>query len=46
MTLLIPPVAIIAGWAVYGERLGRAELIGFALLALGLMILNRRPKSG
>ena len=46
VTLLIPPVAIVAGWAVYGERLGWAELIGFALLAVGLMILNRRPKSG
>ncbi|KFE34884.1 DMT family transporter [Thioclava atlantica] len=43
VTLLIPPVAIVAGWAVYGERLGAAELAGFALLALGLVILNRRP---
>ncbi len=46
VTLLIPPVAIVAGWAVYGEHLGWSELIGFALLAVGLMILNRRPKSG
>ncbi|OOY16336.1 DMT family transporter [Thioclava sp. DLFJ4-1] len=45
VTLLIPPVAILAGWAVYGERLGWAEALGFAILALGLMILNRRPKT-
>ncbi|OOY26755.1 EamA family transporter [Thioclava sp. L04-15] len=43
VTLLIPPVAIVAGWAVYDERLGWAEGAGFALLALGLMILNRHP---
>lgn len=45
VTLLIPPVAILAGWAVYGERLGWAEALGFATLALGLLILNRRPKT-
>ncbi|OOY30802.1 DMT family transporter [Thioclava sp. F36-6] len=45
VTLLIPPVAILAGWAVYGERLGWAEALGFAILALGLLILNRRPKT-
>lgn len=43
VTLLIPPVAIVAGWSVYDERLGWAEGAGFLLLALGLMILNRRP---
>ncbi|TNF13072.1 MAG: DMT family transporter [Rhodobacteraceae bacterium] len=43
VTLLIPPVAIVAGWSIYDERLGWAEGAGFALLALGLMILNRRP---
>lgn len=45
VTLLIPPVAIVAGWAVYGERLGWAELAGFAVLALGLALVNRRPKT-
>ncbi|MBZ4022969.1 EamA family transporter [Rhodobacter sp. TJ_12] len=46
VTLLIPPVAIVAGWAVYGERLGLRELAGFAVLATGLWLLNRaRPKT-
>lgn len=44
VTLLIPPVAIVAGWAVYGERLGLNALAGFAVLALGLALVNRRPK--
>jgi len=43
VTLLIPPVAIVAGWAVYGERLGWAEMLGFILLAIGLAILNAKP---
>ncbi|PTV93995.1 EamA-like transporter family protein [Rhodobacter aestuarii] len=45
VTLLIPPVAILAGWAVYGERLGLLELAGFAVLAAGLWLLNRAPKT-
>ncbi len=45
VTLLIPPVAILAGWAVYGERLGGNALVGFAVLAFGLWQLNRAPKS-
>ncbi|SOC20438.1 EamA-like transporter family protein [Rhodobacter sp. JA431] len=45
VTLLIPPVAILAGWAVYGERLGLLELAGFAVLTAGLWSLNRVPKT-
>lgn len=45
VTLLIPPVAILAGWAVYDEKLGWSEAAGFGLLALGLMILNRRTRN-
>ena len=44
VTLLIPPVAILAGWAVYGERLGPNAFAGFLVLALGLAILNRKPR--
>ena len=44
VTLLIPPVAIIAGGVVYGERLGGLALTGFAVLAAGLWLLNQRPK--
>ncbi|SOC12166.1 DMT family transporter [Rhodobacter maris] len=44
VTLLIPPVAILAGWAVYGERLGLREWAGFAVLAAGLALLNAAPK--
>ena len=44
VTLLIPPVAIVAGGVVYGERLGGLALIGFAVLAAGLWLLNQKPK--
>jgi len=44
VTLLIPPVAIVAGGAVYGERPGANALIGFAVLAGGLVLLNSRAK--
>ncbi|KAA9009221.1 DMT family transporter [Histidinibacterium aquaticum] len=43
VTLLIPPVAITLGWAVLGEDLSPRALMGFALLAAGLLLLNRRP---
>lgn len=42
VTLLIPPVAILLGWVVLGERLSAAAFAGFALLALGLVIMNTR----
>ncbi len=41
VTLLIPPVAILLGWLILGERLPPSVFFGFGLLALGLMILNR-----
>jgi len=44
VTLLIPPVAILAGAAVYGERLGWNALVGFGVLAAGLLLLNRKPR--
>ncbi|RMF38047.1 MAG: DMT family transporter [Alphaproteobacteria bacterium] len=42
VTLLIPVVSIALGAAVLGERLTQAAWIGFALLALGLMIIDGR----
>lgn len=42
VTLLIPPVAIILGAVVLGERLAPQAFLGFALLALGLLILDGR----
>lgn len=44
VTLLIPPVAITLGALVLGEALGPRAYAGFALLALGLVILNRKPR--
>jgi drug/metabolite transporter (DMT)-like permease len=41
-TLLIPPVAIVLGAVVLGERLAPQAFAGFALLALGLLILDGR----
>ncbi|NKX46254.1 DMT family transporter [Roseibacterium sp. KMU-115] len=42
VTLLIPPVAITLGWLVLGERLAPSALVGFAVLAVGLLVMNRR----
>lgn len=42
VTLLIPPVAIVLGAVVLGERLAPQAFAGFALLALGLVILDGR----
>lgn len=42
VTLLMPPVAIVLGWAVLGEALPARALLGFAILALGLLILDGR----
>ncbi|MFT7596454.1 MAG: drug/metabolite transporter (DMT)-like permease, partial [Paracoccaceae bacterium] len=40
VTLLIPPVAIVLGAAILGEDLRPQAYGGFALLALGLLVLN------
>ena len=40
VTLIIPPVAVIAGALVLNERLHATAYLGFALLALGLLTLN------
>jgi drug/metabolite transporter (DMT)-like permease len=42
VTLLIPPVAIVLGAAVLGEELRPQAYVGFVLLAVGLLILNKR----
>ncbi|MGX9350281.1 DMT family transporter [Shimia sp. W99] len=42
VTLLIPPFAICLGWLVLGETLAPRALIGFALLALGLAVIDGR----
>ena len=41
VTLLIPPVAIILGTLLLGEELHPRAYAGFALLVLGLLILNK-----
>ncbi len=45
VTLLIPPVAITLGALVLDEALPPRAYFGFALLALGLIVLNRRPRA-
>lgn len=42
VTLLIPPVAIVLGALVLGERLAPQAFAGFGILALGLLILDGR----
>jgi drug/metabolite transporter (DMT)-like permease len=38
---LVPPVAALASWLMFGERLGPAALIGMGVTAVGVAIVNR-----
>jgi drug/metabolite transporter (DMT)-like permease len=42
VTLLVPPMAVFWGWLVLGERLSTSAYLGFALIALGMMIIDGR----
>lgn len=41
-TLLIPPIAIFLGWAFLDERLGASAILGFGLIAIGLIVIDGR----
>ena len=43
-TLLVAPVAIVLGALILGETLRPQAYLGFALLALGLMVLNSKSR--
>ncbi len=49
VTFLIPPSAILLGWAVLGERLAAQHLVGVVLIGLGLAVIDgrlvRRPET-
>jgi drug/metabolite transporter (DMT)-like permease len=38
---LVPPVAALASWLMFGERLGPAALIGMGVTAVGVALVNR-----
>ncbi|MDE0766565.1 MAG: EamA family transporter [Amylibacter sp.] len=42
VTLLVPPMAVIWGALVLGERLHSSAYIGFVLIALGMTIIDGR----
>lgn len=42
VTLLIPPAAMLLGWAFLGERLAPHHLLGLALIGLGLSVIDGR----
>ena len=42
LLLLVPPLAAIEAWLLFGERLGPVQLLGFAL-ALGGVLIGRSP---
>ncbi len=42
VTLVVPPVAILLGWLVLGERLEPRVWLGFALVAAGLAVIDGR----
>lgn len=43
VTLLMPPSAILLGWAFLGERLAPHHFVGLALIGLGLLAIDGRP---
>ena len=45
VTLLIPPVAVGLSFAFLGERLGSEALVGFGLIAIGLVVTDGRALS-
>ena len=42
VTLLIAPIAIVLGAIVYGEALAPNAYLGFAVIALGLLVIDGR----
>ena len=44
VTLIVPPIAIVLGAVFLGEELRPSAYVGFAILALGLLILNKTLK--
>jgi drug/metabolite transporter (DMT)-like permease len=42
VTILVPPFAILIGWAALSETLGFAELVGLVLIAIGLAAIDGR----
>ena len=39
---LVPPVAVVLGWALLGETVGWSLVVGTALVCAGVLIVNRR----
>ncbi|MFU1478527.1 DMT family transporter [Roseovarius sp. C7] len=46
VTLLIPPFAILLGWLLLGETLPPSAWVGFAIIALGLLVTDGRLVRG
>ena len=42
VTLLVPPTAILLGGLIFGERLTGGQFAGFAIIALGLAVIDGR----
>lgn len=43
---LVPPLAMLLAWAILGEAVTRLALVGFALAAAGVYIVNRQTTGG
>ncbi len=44
ITYLIPVVSVVLGVLVLGERLGRWQVVGFAIVLTAAYVINRRPR--
>jgi drug/metabolite transporter (DMT)-like permease len=44
LLLLVPPLAAVEAWLLFGERLGPIQLIGFALALVGVLLGRSQGK--
>jgi drug/metabolite transporter (DMT)-like permease len=43
---LIPPIVAVQAWLIFGETLNILQLLGMALVVVGVYLATRRPRAG
>ncbi|SEP57154.1 DMT family transporter [Thalassovita taeanensis] len=44
-SFLSPVISVVLGWLILGEQIGGAVIVALVLVALGIVLINRRPAS-
>jgi len=44
LLLLVPPLAAVEAWLLFGEKLGPVQIAGFALALVGVLLGRSQPK--